>query len=190
MTLLPQAALASADNKHHNEHNESAYIINFNKADELQKWQSTNDNVMGGKSQGFLTFDTQYSVFQGVISLENNGGFSSVYRNIEPLSQGLNTIEIDVQGDGLTYQLRLAIFINGYRLAYKHDFTTVAGQRQTIKLSLADFKASFRGRIIRGAPTLKSEDIKHVGFLLTNKRKGPFSLSLYQLTINRSISID
>lgn len=44
-----------------------------------QLWQAINDGVMGGVSVSRLRFDsTGYAVFEGVVSLENNGGFASV----------------------------------------------------------------------------------------------------------------
>ena len=59
----------------------SATIINFNQAVEkernLKNWQIVGDNVMGGKSSGsFQINDQGNGVFQGEVSLENNGGFS------------------------------------------------------------------------------------------------------------------
>ena len=43
-------------------------------------WQVINDDVMGGLSLGSTTLlDTSF-MFSGDISIENNGGFSSVYR--------------------------------------------------------------------------------------------------------------
>jgi hypothetical protein len=164
----------------------SSYMIDFTKTNEIARWRSTNDGVMGGLSQGGLSFVDQTSVFSGTISLENNGGFSSIYRPIVPLARGLDTVSLDIVGDGLTYQMRVAVAINGYRVSYKHDFDTVAGERQKIVLSLNDFQAVFRGRIIEGAPRLKSEDLRQVGFLVTTKEQGPFALFLYSLKIQPS----
>lgn len=163
--------------------NQYSYIVDFTDPKEERNWRSTNDGVMGGLSQGQLVFSGSASHFSGIISIDNNGGFSSVYKDIQPLPERLDFIEIDVQGDGLIYQLRLIMYVNGYRLAYKHDFTTTLGQREHIKLKLSDFKASFRGRHISGAPKLRSENIRETGFLLSRKEAGEFSLMLYNLKI-------
>lgn len=156
-------------------------MINFTEQQNVEHWQIINDGVMGGKSKGRFLFEHGKAIFTGDISLDNNGGFSSVFRVIEPLPEDLETVTIEVQGDGLTYQLRMMVNIDGYRLAYKHQFRTVVGQRETITFTLADFKASFRGRIINNAPVLKSEDIREVGFLVSTKVAGIFSLSLFGL---------
>lgn len=155
---------------------ESALMINFTEQQSLDSWRITNDGVMGGESQGQISLQANKAIFSGDISLANNGGFSSVFRPIEPLAKALETVTIDIEGDGLTYQLRLIVNLDGYRMAYKQSFDTVAGQQTQLSFTLADFQASFRGREIPNAPVLKSEDIREVGFLVTSKVAGAFSL--------------
>ena len=156
-------------------------IIDFTKPHEITHWRIVNDDVMGGNSRGFLSSSGNYGVFSGNISLENNGGFSSTLRSIKPLEQGLNYLVIDIEGDGLSYQLRAIVFLNGYRLAYKHDFDTKKGKREKLRLSLVNFKASFRGRIIKNAPLLVSENIAEIGLLITNKTEGAYSLNIHSI---------
>ncbi|MBA6341420.1 CIA30 family protein [Colwellia sp. MB02u-10] len=151
-------------------------MINFTEQQSLDSWRITNDGVMGGKSQGQISLQANKAIFSGDISLANNGGFSSVFRPIEPLAKALETVTIDIEGDGLTYQLRLIVNLDGYRMAYKQSFDTVAGQQTQLSFTLADFQASFRGREIPNAPVLTSENIREVGFLVTSKVAGPFSL--------------
>ncbi|MEW6998728.1 CIA30 family protein [Colwelliaceae bacterium BS250] len=161
---------------------EQIVMIDFRRPKEVDNWRVTNDGVMGGKSLGYMLFKEDHGVFTGDISLDNNGGFSSVYRSIEQLTSDIDAITLDIQGDGLTYQLRTVVNIDGYRLTYKHEFNTTAGQRQRLQFSLADFQATFRGRLISNAPTLKAEDIVEAGFLMTNKVAGKFYLSVYSIT--------
>jgi hypothetical protein len=162
---------------------EPSIMINFTEQKNTDNWRITNDSVMGGESKGHFLSGQDKGMFTGNISLENNGGFSSVFQMIEPLVKNLETVTIDVEGDGTTYQLRMIVSLDGYRLAYKQNFDTVAGQRETLTFTLADFQASFRGRIITNAPVLKSENIRQVGFLVTKKVPGPFSLSIFSVFI-------
>ena len=157
---------------------ESTFMIDFTEQHNLENWRITNDGVMGGKSQGHFSLQGDKAVFEGNISLDNNGGFSSVFRSIEPLSKGLKTVTINVLGDGLTYQLRMSVTLDGYRLAYKQHFNTLAGQQEELTFILADFQASFRGRNIPNAPVLLAENIIEVAFLVTRKAAGPFSLAI------------
>ena len=54
-------------------------IYDFNKDSSRSDWRIINDGVMGGESQGKFYIDTEGNgIFEGTISLENNGGFSSV----------------------------------------------------------------------------------------------------------------
>ena len=168
----------SADEKN-NKYVET-YMIDFSNQEE-GLWRITNDGVMGGLSNGNMTFYSEQGIFSGDISLDNNGGFSSVFRALENLPESFDQLVIDIEGDGQAYQLRVVIYINGYRLAYKHDFKTVANKREKLIFQLADFKATFRGRMINDAPVLSSEDIREVGFLMTKKIAGKFSLSIFQL---------
>jgi hypothetical protein len=153
--------------------------VDLSSAESIALWRVSNDGVMGGLSQGRMLFDRDHGVFTGHISWANNGGFSSVFRPVEGVPTKLHSIQIDVQGDGQCYQLRAVVFDNGYRLAYKHDFETVAGQRQTFTFPLIDFKASFRGRLISNAPILASSDVREVWFLVNNHTAGAFALSVF-----------
>ncbi len=69
--------------------------------------------------------------------------------------------------------------VMGEQIAYKVAFATHAGRLETFTFNLADFKASFRGRVINDAPLLKTEAISHVGFLITAKQATNFTLSAY-----------
>lgn len=157
-------------------------MIDFTDQQEVNHWRITNDGVMGGLSKGYIKAEQEQGVFSGSISLKNSGGFSSVFRKITPLSSDLNSVVINIQGDGLTYQLRVVINVDGYRLAYKYPFKTSIGQREQLIFRLADFQASFRGREISNAPLLNANDIQEVGFLVTNKEESNFALSIISLS--------
>lgn len=175
--------LANATQSTSQMNNKYSYHIDFSNPNEVNHWQSTNDGVMGGLSEGNISYKNNSCTFTGNISLENNGGFSSVYKKIKLLAKDLNTIDIDTYGDGSTYQLRAVVYVDGYRLAYKHNFKTTADKRDRVTLSLDNFQASFRGRIIENAPRLISQDIQEIGFLLSKKSAGNFSLKLFSFQI-------
>ena len=158
------------------------YMITFS-SQEKNRWRITNDGVMGGLSYGKMIVKKGSGTFSGQISLDNNGGFSSVFLAVEDLSPSLNQLVIDIEGDGQPYQLRLITYINGYRLTYKHDFATTAKKREKVIFQLTDFQATFRGRNINNAPLLTSENIREVGFLMTKKVAGKFALSVFQLSL-------
>ncbi len=54
-------------------------LFDFTGADAAKEWQTINDGVMGGISEGkFKITDKKTLEFFGTLSLENNGGFASV----------------------------------------------------------------------------------------------------------------
>jgi hypothetical protein len=143
-----------------------------------KEWQVINDGVMGGLSKGEIRLENHGLKFNGSISTQNNGGFTSVYQSVPEMPQQVSSVKINVKGDGKLYQLRLRSRVMGYDLAYKINVPTKIDTLQVFEFSLADFQASFRGRIITDAPILKAETISHVGFLVTAKQVSTFALSI------------
>ncbi|WP_261887008.1 CIA30 family protein [Vibrio pomeroyi] len=156
-------------------------MIDFTQANEHKNWTATNDNVMGGISTGGFVYDGGMSQFKGELSLENNGGFSSINRSVESLRSEVGNVELMFVGDGRTYQLRLTTWKDGYRTNYKHNFETIKGEQLRKVFQLTDFQAVFRGRLLSGAPELKAQDIKKIGFLIADKQALPFELNLIQI---------
>ncbi|MEZ8844021.1 CIA30 family protein [Vibrio splendidus] len=156
-------------------------MIDFTQASEHQNWTATNDNVMGGISTGGLIYLDNKSRFRGELSLENNGGFSSIKRSIESPAHEIDSAELVFVGDGRTYQLRFTTWKEGNRVQYKHDFDTIKGQQLNKTFHFNDFQAVFRGRLLSDAPELKAQDIKQISFLIADKQPLPFELNLIQL---------
>ncbi|MGF1848625.1 CIA30 family protein [Vibrio lentus] len=161
-------------------------MIDFTQASEHQKWTATNDNVMGGISTGGFIYDGGISQFRGELSLENNGGFSSINRSVESVNSDVDSIELKFVGDGRTYQLRFTTWIDGNRTNYKHSFETIKGEQLKKVFQLNDFKAVFRGQLLSDAPRLEAQDIKQIGFLIADKQPLPFELNLTQIQFNVS----
>ena len=117
------------------------------------------------------------AIFEGTLSLENNGGFASV-RTI-PDDFGLGGyagLAIRVKGDGRRYVLRLRTdrYLNGP--AYESGFDTVAETWVTVRVPFRDFVPTFFGRRVRNVPALKSADVRQIGLMLADKQAGPFRL--------------
>ncbi|PMO37233.1 exonuclease [Vibrio splendidus] len=161
-------------------------MIDFTQASEHQNWTVTNDDVMGGTSTGELIYLNNMSRFRGELSLENNGGFSSIKRSIESPDHEIDSAELVFVGDGRTYQLRFTTSKDGNRVQYKHDFDTVKGQQLNKVFHFNDFQAVFRGSLLSDAPELKAKDIKQIGFLIADKQPSYFELDLIQLHFKTS----
>jgi hypothetical protein len=157
--------------------NNTAFIALGNEIN-LEEWKVTNDSVMGGLSVGNTQLEHKTIIFSGYVSTENDGGFTSVFKKLSTLPEHIESITIQVKGDGNNYQLRVRSQVMGYEMAYKICFDTSKGKIEKRTFNLADFKASFRGRSIENAPSLEAKFISHVGFLIKAKQSQYFTLSV------------
>ena len=155
-------------------------LIDFTDAEEIHRWMVINDDVMGGISQSRIELSpAATALFCGQLALENNGGFASIRRRADNYNlDGSTGVMLKVKGDGRTYQFRLKTDDQYDGIAYRSLFTTYARQWQTITLPFDSFNASFRGRLVPGAPVLNPEQIKQIGFLLAGKQPGSFRLEI------------
>ena len=84
-------------------------IFDFDIQSDSSNWRVVDDVVMGGRSSGSFTIDENgHGVFKGNVSLENNGGFSSLrYRFKKLKTKGYTKVVLRVKGDGKSYQFRV-----------------------------------------------------------------------------------
>lgn len=82
-------------------------IFDFNTQSSISNWVIVDDLVMGGRSKGsFKLNDDGYGVFEGNISLEKNGGFSSLRYQFNKMDiSKYKKIKFRVKGDGKKYNL-------------------------------------------------------------------------------------
>ena len=144
-------------------------------------WQIVNDGVMGGLSKGNVEHTSDNIMhFWGTLSLDNNGGFSTVR------SQGVNFdlsndlgLLLRVKGDGRTYEARLdsTATFRGNPLSFLGKFKTKKDQWIQVKVPFEDFIASWRGRQFPDE-VLDTTAIRRVSVLLADKKPGPFDLEI------------
>jgi NADH dehydrogenase [ubiquinone] 1 alpha subcomplex assembly factor 1 len=144
------------------------------------RWIAVNDGVMGGLSRGAPEISDGRLRFSGVLSLANNGGFSSVRTLGRSYDlTGVAEVVMRVRGDGRQYQLRLATDATwrGITVSYGAPFATVAGQWQLVRVALDELQPSAHGASLRGPP-FEPGHVREIGLLIGDKREGAFSLEL------------
>jgi monofunctional biosynthetic peptidoglycan transglycosylase len=159
---------------------QSKMVIDFKFPSEIDQWRIVNDGVMGGLSQSqILITNDKTALFQGNVSLENNGGFASVRTLPRPYKlAGYAGLIIRIKGDGKRYQLRLRTDNRFDGVSYQHSFSTQDGTWITVQIPFSDFVPTFRGRVLADVPPLSPEQIQQIGFLIADKQAGPFRLEM------------
>jgi monofunctional biosynthetic peptidoglycan transglycosylase len=155
-------------------------LIGFEDQATEPKWVAINDGVMGGLSKGGPEVKGGSLNFTGNLSLENNGGFSS----IRTLGQkydfsGKTAVVIRLKGDGRKYQLRLATDarFRGSAISYGAEFATEKGKWIEVKVSFDSLSPSWRGMKLKG-PEFDSSKVEELGFLIGDKKSGEFEIEV------------
>lgn len=158
-------------------------IFDFSKDANINKWIIVDDVVMGGKSSGtFKLSDEGHGVFQGDVSLANNGGFSSVRHRFDKLQVNNATkVYIRLKGDGKKYQFRVKSNVGDY-YSYITSFVT-NGSWQEVELELKDMYPSFRGRKLN-LPNFSEDYIEEVALLIGNKKKESFKVEIDKIELH------
>lgn len=153
----------------------SNVIFDFNKKSDLKGWKIVDDVVMGGSSSGTFTLNEEgFGVFEGNVSIENNGGFSSLrYRFPKIETKKQDKVVIKLKGDGKAYQFRVKAKSGDY-YSYIIPFET-SGEWEELEISLKDMYPSFRGRKL-DQPNFDHEAIEEITFLIGNKKNESFKL--------------
>ncbi len=142
-----------------------------------EPWRSVNDGVMGGRSSGGMVQAEDALKFTGELSLENNGGFSSVRRLVEQDLSGATRVRLEVRGDGREYQFRIRHNNRFDGVAWRAMFST-SEQWQQVEIPLAEFIPVFRGTMVSDAGPVSASEIQQIGFLLADKKPGKFELEI------------
>ena len=158
-------------------------IFDFNKGASLENWMVVDDGVMGGRSKGSLRLTPEgHGLFEGTVSLENNGGFSSLRYRFEALEvNSSSTVKLRLKGDGKKYQFRVKNSIGQY-FSYIAYFES-SGEWEEIEIPLEKMIPAFRGRKLN-QPNFSHNQIEEVAFLIGNKKRESFHLLIDSISLN------
>ncbi len=150
-------------------------IYDFDQEDTLEGWYVVNDGVMGGLSKGTLKVNQEgHAMFEGFVSLDNNGGFTSIRYNFEPADvSAFTTVKLRIKGDGKRYQFRVKSFYKE-RYSYITYFQT-SNEWEVIEIPLKDLYPSFRGQRLN-MPNYPVEAMSEISILIANKKEEHFQL--------------
>ncbi|MGB0770707.1 MAG: CIA30 family protein [Flavobacteriaceae bacterium] len=158
-------------------------IFEFDKSCNIDAWQVVDDVVMGGNSNSEISLNEDGNgFFKGTVSIENNGGFSSIRLNVNKIETTSNkTILLKLKGDGSVFQFRVKR--SKYeRHSYIFNFKTT-GDWETIEIPLEEMTPSFRGFKL-DISNFNQDDIQQIGFLKVSKKNTPFRLEIKHIHLN------
>jgi NADH dehydrogenase [ubiquinone] 1 alpha subcomplex assembly factor 1 len=163
-------------------------LFDFTGADSVKEWQTINDGVMGGVSEGkFKITDKKTLEFYGTLSLENNGGFASVRTKAKKLGlEKGDTLVARVRGDGREYSMNLYLNKPLIAFSYRATVQTKKDEWIEVKVPLDKFVATSFGRVVKDAGPVDPQEINGLGFLLGNKKAGPFKMEVEWIKVVRA----
>jgi hypothetical protein len=159
----------------------SRELFRFKSAASVADWSAIDDSVMGGVSASRLRHDEAgHAVFEGIVSLERNGGFASVRSRPLPLGlPGAINCVIELRGDGKRYKLNLRSDDAFDGINYQATFEPQPAQQWTLlRLPLSTFLPSFRGRRLPGVAPLDPASLRQIGLMIADRQAGPFALAV------------
>lgn len=158
---------------------EEKVIANF---DDVKgpRWRAVNDGVMGGLSKGEPTIKDGIMTFKGIISLKNNGGFSSARtaKQLMDLS-AFDGLEIRIKPDSRKYRLTIESQKTPrfFQLQYWAELKVKPGVWQTLRVPFNKFYPTSFGRRLP-LPKLNRKRINAIGFMLYDKKAGAFEINV------------
>ncbi len=155
-------------------------MINFGTKNGANSWRVVNDGVMGGLSQGEVRLAENSVIFEGKVSLENNGGFSSYRSPVQNMDlSAYQKVIIRYKSQGIACDFTLATSTQFYRPNFKARLAKNTSAWQVSEFSLREIPAFQLGRPLNY--TLSEEDLSRVlrlGFITGEKKAGPFRLEI------------
>ncbi len=159
---------------------QNSYMIDFGAEGDGIDWQIVDDGVMGGLSQGEGTLYDDYLQFQGFVSLENNGGFSSMRSPYQAMDlSSFTTVEIRYKSTDYSVGFTLNKHRVWYLPNYKVNLKPTNGKWAVATIKLTDIAQYQVGR-----PTgeyLDKESLAQMirlGFITNEKRAGAFDFEV------------
>ena len=151
----------------------------FDFAAQKGRWISVNDNVMGGVSRGGAELTDEGTLeFSGVLSLENNGGFSSVRAGLGTNAlEGHEGLVLRIRGDGRDYYVNLHTGSRVTPGSWRASMPTKKNTWQVVRVPFSRFEWTVFGRRLPGRE-INPAEMKSLGLTIADKKEGPFRLEV------------
>lgn len=152
-------------------------FFDFRTITNLPAWQIVNYEVMGGvptSRSEMLT--SRVAAFGGVMTLDNKGGFASVWSSMRQNLVGLDTFVVRVRVDGRRYKCPVRIGTGFDTPIYQCAFTTKRGECGEHRRPFRGSIPTCRRRVFTKVPPSDAARTTSVGFLDSDKQDGSCQL--------------
>jgi NADH dehydrogenase [ubiquinone] 1 alpha subcomplex assembly factor 1 len=120
------------------------------------------------------------------LSLENNGGFASVRTKLTNFDiRGGDTLVVRVKGDGREYVLNIYTKSRRMAFSYRAPLPTTRDEWTEVSVPLDEFIPTSFGNRVQGMGPVEPDQINSLGFMLSDKKPGPFKLEVEWMKITR-----
>jgi len=155
---------------------EGGLPVDFSDPNSATAWAAVDDRIMGGSSVSRVVHDTASgsASFEGELVVEG-GGFASVrYSPPFRLPPDVDALELEARGDGRSgYKVTLRSDAVDSSVSYQYQLPPLSGEGFTkLRLPLADFRATCRGRPVPDAPPLRAAEVRSLGLMLSRYEAG------------------
>ncbi len=162
------------------------FLLDFGEA-KNNTWYAVNDGVMGGRSQGVVSYQDDVLHFEGSVSFENNGGFASV--RSESFSRDLtvwSSVTIRYRCDGQSLNFGMNHYRQWYDPTYKVVLPVTNMKWKEVTFALKDFE-EYRIGIPTGnrIDQNKLAQIIRFGIMTNDKKEGRFEAEIDFIAFNQ-----
>ena len=170
----------------------TAVLVDFADPGSIDGWRSVDDSVMGGISRSTTSWSDGRLLFEGLMTTENNGGFTSTIgpadRALGAAATGAVALGVDAIGDGRTYVLQVRAGPAGGELwiARFTPATSGVGDAATVSVPVSSFSPVdrfLRPRVASGP--LDPATIVQIAIYLIDGQVGQFRLAVRAITAER-----
>ena len=155
-------------------------LSDFGSAENNARWQTVNDNVMGGQSLGGPQFVDNTLIFSGEINTDG-GGFSSLRLLLEPEQLvGIDRVRFRARSDGRPYMVTFDdnVRARDRRVSHRAEIPFLATDDwQTATVTFDALFPAIFGRPIEDTP-FQPELATRMGIMISDGQDGPFSLQV------------
>jgi len=155
-------------------------LLDFSNLDSSSQLMVVNDGVMGGVSNSNLRWHHEgFLIFEGKVLTDFGGGFASLRSGYKDWDiSDYEGIILRIRGDLKKYQFRCRLGNDLRQIAYRHHFQSKNYEWQEVRLPFSDFVPTYRGKILKGLPSLNSREIRSLGIMISDKQVGNFNLDI------------